>query len=77
MEDKQDEQQPNLPTIREIESQIWKIAKSDERGPAQLESCRFLIERIEARENAGKPRNVTVELVGTGEPEAAEKDTGA
>ena len=78
MEDKQDEQQPNLPTIREIESQIWKIAKSALVGSMQLKACRFLIKRIEARpENAGKPRNVTVEFVGTGEPEAAEKDTGA
>ena len=77
MEDKKDEQQPHLPTIREIESQIWRIAQYDERGPAQLKACRFLIKRIEASENAGKPRNVTVEFVGTGEPEAAEKDTGA
>ena len=78
MEDKKDEQQPNLPTIREsrtfaigpargIESQIWKIAKK---------ACRFLIKRIEARENAGKPRKLTVEFVKTGEAEAAEKDTG-
>ena len=75
MEDKQDEQQPNLPTIREIESQIWKIAKSDLVGSMQLEACRFLLERIEARENAG-PKLITVELVKTGEAEAAEKDTG-
>ena len=51
MEDKQDEQQPNLPTILEIESRIWKIAKSNKVvGSMQLEACRFLIERIEARE---------------------------
>ena len=49
MEDKKDEQQPNLPTIREIESQIWEIAKSDLVGPMQLKACRFLIKRIEAR----------------------------
>ena len=72
----QDERE--LPTIQEIEAQIWKIAKSDLVGSMQLKACRFLIKRIEARpENAGKPRNVTVEFVETGEPEAAEKDTGA
>ena len=77
MEDKQDEQQPNLPTILEIESRIWKIAKSNKVvGSMQLEACRFLIERIEARENAGD-RKITVELVKTGEAEAAEKDPGA
>ena len=77
MEDKKDEQQPNLPTIREIESQIWRIAQYAEMGPAQLKACRFLIKRIEARENAGKAWDGTVEFVKTGEPEAAEKDTGA
>ena len=59
MEDKQDEQQPNLPTIREsrianledrpglarIESQIWQTAKK---------ACCLLLARIEASENAGK-----------------------
>ena len=71
MEDKQDEQP--LPTIREIELQIWKIAKSDVVGSMQLKACRFLIERIEASENAGD-RKITVELVKAGEAESAEKE---
>ena len=76
MEDKQDEQQPNLPTIREIESQIWKIARTSAASPTQLEACCLLLARIEASENAGKAWDGTVELVKTGEPESAEKDTG-
>ena len=38
-----------LPTIRKIELQIWKITWSDA-SSTQLEACRFLLERIKARE---------------------------
>ena len=38
-----------LPTIRDIELQIWKIGRYGKNPEAQLEACRFLLERIEAR----------------------------
>ena len=41
-----------LPTIRDIELQIWKIGRYGKNPEAQLEACRFLLERIEAREKA-------------------------
>ena len=39
-----------LPTIRDIELRIWKIGRYGKNPEAQLEACRFLLERIEARE---------------------------
>ena len=44
----QDERE--LPTIQEIESQIWKIARSNSQSATQLEACRALLTRTEALE---------------------------
>ena len=48
-----------LPTIRDIELQIWKIGRYGKNPEAQLAACRLLIERIEVRENAGHSRNIS------------------
>ena len=72
-EEQKDEQE--FPTTQDIELRIWKIGRYGKNPEAQLAACRLLIERIEARENAGS-KLMTVELVKTGEAEAAKKDTG-
>ena len=63
-EEQKDEQE--FPTTPDIELQIWKIGRYGKNPEIQLEACQFLLERIEARENAG-PKLMTVELVKTGE----------
>ena len=60
-----------LPTIRDIELQIWKIGRYGKNPEAQLEACRFLLERIEAREKAERGVSEIMELVNPKDP----KDT--
>ena len=50
----QDERE--LPTIQEIEVQIWKIARSNAATPTQLEACRTLFNRTEALEIEARSR---------------------
>ena len=59
------------PTIRDIELQIWKIGRYGKNPEAQLEACRFLLERIEAREKSERGVSEIMELVNPKDP----KDT--
>ena len=47
-EEQKDEQE--FPTTQDIELRIWKIGRYGKNPEIQLEACRFLLERIEARE---------------------------
>ena len=71
---KEQKDEQEFPTIQRLELQVWKIGKYGKSPEAQLAACRLLIDRIEARENAGA-KSVAVEFVKTGEAEAAKKDT--
>ena len=53
----QDERE--LPTIQEIESQIWKIARSNSQSDTQLEACLELLGRTELRERSRDKRELS------------------
>ena len=48
-----------VPTIREIESQIWKIAQSNSQSATQLEACRDLLKRAASRERSRDERELS------------------
>ena len=48
-----------LPTIREIESQIWKIVRSNSQSATQLEACLALLERTVLRERSRDERELS------------------
>ena len=73
MTDGQDERE--LPTIQEIESLIWEIARSNA-SPVRLEACRLLLERIEARGKGGLLLKDMLEFAAAREAEDAKKDPG-
>ena len=49
------DEQLDLPTIREIELQVWRISRTNT-SPTQLDACRLLIERIKARAEMNQGR---------------------
>ena len=53
----QDERE--LPTIQEIESQIWKIARSNSQSATQLEACLNLLGRTVLRERSRDERELS------------------